>query len=43
MYDEHMTRINEEVSKLKHRHVELISLVQEVVSVKVVLIVLLVN
>ena len=26
-----MSRINEEVSKLKHRHVELISLVQEVV------------
>lgn len=30
VYDDHMSRINDEVSQLKRRHVELISLVQEV-------------
>ena len=34
VYEEHMSRINEEVNQLKRRHVELISLVQEVVSLQ---------
>lgn len=34
VYEEHLSRINEEVNQLKCRHVELVSIVQEVVSVQ---------
>ena len=32
VYEEHMSRINDEVTQLKRRHVELISIIQEMVS-----------
>ena len=34
IYEDHMRRINNEVTQLKRRHVELISLVHDVVSPK---------
>lgn len=33
MYDEHVKKITDELNQLKRRHVELISLVQDVVSI----------
>jgi len=32
VYEEHLTRINDEVTQLKRRHVELVSIIQEMVS-----------